>query len=319
MDPLDPSSTGSGLPTQEKFDEGEYLRLNPDVAAAVGLGRYDSGWHHFKGNGLAEGRHWVPRAPLEGSAPSREVARLAEFFTPLTVPAQVDAADEMLVAGNEPHYFRAGSSALYCIDAALLAARRARAEIRTILDLPSGHGRVLRFLKAAFPHAKLTACDLDSSAVAFCARTFGAIPVVSDVDVSRIPLNGKFDLIWCGSLLTHLPESQWGEFLKFFRQLLGPAAILVFTTHGRLAGERLATGTEKYGLNDRRVANLLRDYRGKGFGYVEYSDGSGYGLSLASPAVVVERLLAISGWTLLGYHEAGWDNHQDVVALQREP
>src|SRR5262245_10124406 len=75
---------------------------------------------------------------------------------------------------GEPGYHRVGQSALHCIRLSLEAAGKDPAEVRSILDLPSGHGRVLRYLKAAFPDAALTACDLSRDGVDFCAATFGA-------------------------------------------------------------------------------------------------------------------------------------------------
>ena len=78
-------------------------------------------------------------------------------------------------------YYRFGLGALSFIRLALAAADQDAP--RKILDLPSGHGRVLRMLRAAFPDASITACDIDRDAVDFCQHTFGAIPCYS----TRIP------------------------------------------------------------------------------------------------------------------------------------
>src|SRR5262245_23377147 len=115
------------------------------------------------------------------------------------------------------HYAESGRSALRCIRAALVAADRDPATIHRILDLPCGHGRVLRVLKAAYPRAKITACDLDRSGVDFCARQFGAEPAYSVEDPAKIPVTGPFDLIWCGSLLTHFDAPRWSGLLGRFR------------------------------------------------------------------------------------------------------
>jgi hypothetical protein len=63
-----------------------------------------------------------------------------------------------------------------------------------ILDLPCGHGRVLRHLQHAFPRAQLTACDVNMSATEFCARTFGATPVQGNESPQKIALKGNYDL-----------------------------------------------------------------------------------------------------------------------------
>src|SRR5262245_60754125 len=102
--------------------------------------------------------------------------------------------DDML-AGDQDNYFRVGRSALDCISLSLQAAGKPASDVRYILDLPCGHGRVLRYLRAAFPGAEITACDLLRDGVDFCAATLGAIPVYSHDEPARIPLaEDGFDL-----------------------------------------------------------------------------------------------------------------------------
>src|SRR5262245_32651468 len=86
--------------------------------------------------------------------------------------------DEMFsAAGREDVYHAIGRSAIECIVCSLNAARKTTADVKRILDLPSGHGRVLRYLKAVFPDAEITACDLVRDGVDFCASALGALPV----------------------------------------------------------------------------------------------------------------------------------------------
>ncbi|MBP6901951.1 MAG: hypothetical protein KBC73_17780 [Burkholderiaceae bacterium] len=46
---------------QDKFDESWYLRRYPDVANAVVLGQFESGYHHFHKCGRKEGRAFRER------------------------------------------------------------------------------------------------------------------------------------------------------------------------------------------------------------------------------------------------------------------
>ena len=293
------STPAASIPSRGEFSEEGYLQLHPDVAAALEAGIVGSAWQHFILHGQREGRQWVRQPnPLEGAC------------------LEIAPDDEML-HGNVDHYFDVGASALSCVEAALKTARRDPSTIRSILDLPCGHGRVLRFLRKAFPVAQLTACDLNRSGVEFCARTFGAIPVVSQVEIDRIPLHGGFDLIWCGSLLTHLDEHQCAAFLRLFHRQLARGGLVVFTLHGRACEAELASGRNKCDLDDRLIATLLDDCRRRGFGYVDYTAQSGYGFSLARPSFVLERFIQHSSWQLVGYHENGWDKRQDVVCLRK--
>jgi len=292
-----PSTPVPALPSRGEFCEDGYLQLHPDVAAAIDAGIVGSAWQHFVLHGQHESREWVRQPnPLEGTC------------------LEIAPNDEML-HGNVDHYFDVGASAMHCIEAALKTARRDPSTVHAVLDLPCGHGRVLRFLRKAFPNAQLTACDLNRSGVEFCAHTFAAIPVVSSVEIDRIPLRGQFDLIWCGSLLTHLPEEKCTAFLRLFNRLLARNGILVFTMHGRGCAADLATGKSKSCLDGQQTAALLDGFRQRGFAYVDYAEQPGYGFSLAQPAFVLANFVQRPEWRLLGYHENGWDKRQDVICL----
>ncbi len=292
-------SADPALPPRGEFSEQGYLRLHGDVAAAVEAGVVGSAWQHFVLHGHHEGRAWVRQAdPMIGV--SREIA----------------PGDDMFL-GNADHYFDVGASALHCIKAAIAAADRDPASIRTILDLPCGHGRVTRFLRKAFPTARLTACDLQAEGVAFCARTFGAEPVVSAKAVADIPLQGPFDLIWCGSLLTHLREEACLDFLRFFRGLLAPDGVLVVTVHGRATEAELANGRSRADLDPASVSRLLAECRARGFAYVDYAGQSDYGFSLVRRDYLTGHLLSAAGLRLVDYQEKSWDFRQDVLALRR--
>ena len=301
MDESAPSPVvATTMPSRNEFDEHAYVHLHPDVAAAIRTGVVGSGWQHYLLHGFKEGRPWIPQPD------------------PLVAVRREIAPDDEMFRGDEAHYFDVGASALHCIEAALFAARRQKSTINRILDLPCGHGRVLRFLRRAFPAARLTACDLDRPGVEFCARAFDALPVVSTVDVAKIPLEGPYDLIWCGSLLTHLPQEKWTAFLSLFHRLLLPGGIVVFTTHGRSSEAELISGKHRYGLEDPQIASLLAAYRRTGFAYADYADTPGYGISLALPSYVLANFVQQPGWQLLGYHETAWDQRQDVIALRKE-
>lgn len=287
------------MPPRSEFSEEGYLQLYPDIAQGVISGAIESGWSHFSQAGFAEGRAWIPK-PDALAGVSRDISPNDEMFR-----------------GNADHYFDAGESALHCLDTALRAAQRSRATVRRVLDLPCGHGRVSRFLRKAFPHAELVACDLNRDGVDFCARAFGATPIYSRETVAEIPLAGEFDLIWCGSLLTHLSRAKCEDFLALFQRVLGHRGIAVFTLHGRHCERELVAERNRHGITDAQVASLLQGYRETGFSYVDYENGSGYGFSLSHPSFVTAKLIHQPGWRMLGYQEAGWDKRQDVVSLQK--
>ena len=65
------------------------------------------------------------------------------------------------------------------------------------------------------------------------------MPVMSAEDPADIRLEGEFDLIWCGSLLTHLDSGRWPAFLDLFRRSLSAHGVMAFTVNGPNTAELL--------------------------------------------------------------------------------
>ena len=218
--------------------------------------------------------------------------------------------------GDAMHYFRVGLSAISCITEALEAAGLKR--VRSILDLPCGSGRVLRFLSQQFPEAEITACELAPGPVEFCVSTFGARPAYSSLRLDEVSLAREFDLIWCGSLVTHLNESGIVSLLQLFRRHLARGGLLIFTTHGDYVPDRMAAREFDYGLMTGQIDRVGADYKRTGFGFEDYPGEKDYGVSLTSPEWIRARVEQISDLREVFFRERGWDNHQDVFGFVRE-
>jgi len=218
----------------------------------------------------------------------------------------------MYLPGQDAHYLTAGLSAVANMESVLRGA--SIPEPRKILDLGCGHGRVMRVLRAAYPRASLTACDIDAAGVGFCSARFGARGVVSAGGFRDLEFPALFDLIWGGSILTHLKEPQWSEFLQFGEKWLSPEGVLVFTTLGRHAARSITAHGFAYGLGTDEARRVASRFAKGGFGYGEYPTHPGYGMAMASPAWVISKICASTGLQLIALSEMAWDNHQDVYA-----
>jgi SAM-dependent methyltransferase len=268
-------------------------------------------------------RKAAARYPPSVSASRTEIAA-ALGRLPASLAATVREVDRTIASGERmpasdlDGYLATGESALKAIRLALSAAR-AQAPSR-ILDLPCGHGRVLRWLRAAYPDAEIVASDLLEDGVDFCAAQYGARPVLSELRPTADRFGTDFDLIWVGSLLTHLDVTQWDVFFGVFRDLLAPGGVLVVTTHGELVAERMRRG-HLYGYPAPVVIRALRAYEHTGFAFLpESPDSVEYGLTIARPAWTIARAMrAASDLRVACYTEALWANHQDVIALVRRP
>lgn len=221
--------------------------------------------------------------------------------------------DLMFRSGPE-HYLSSGISAMRCIRAAMDEAGADWKGLKRILDLPCGYGRVLRLLRQACPEAEVMGCEIDAEAVRFCEREFGTVPLVSEVPISRLAVKEKFDLIWCGSLLTHVDEAASLEFLRFFREHLRAGGLCLFTAHGRVPTEWMRSGKVTYGLSDEARAGILRDYDAGNYAYADYPHAENYGISAVRPERMRALAAGVSGWRECLFLDHGWDECQDVYA-----
>ena len=220
------------------------------------------------------------------------------------LPTEISEGDHMLV-GKRANYWNIGLSGLRSVKWAM--SRVGMTVPETILDLPCGHGRVLRFLQAAFPRAEIMASDIDRDAVEFCRRTFGVAAFESHHDPARNEVEGAYDVIWCGSLLTHIDVTRWKSLLEFFCSRVSPSGVVAFTTHGEWAAERLL----QKGIIE---ASQLEEYRRTGFAYADYPGRRDYGVSVSSVEWVRAFVNRHTDLEILDQEERLWLGVQDVFA-----
>jgi SAM-dependent methyltransferase len=227
---------------------------------------------------------------------------------------------------GEATYYTTGRTTIRRVRLAMLQTRKT--EVRRILDFGSGYGRILRQFKAAFPEARLAACDILAEAVDFCAETFGAEPVYAADDPGETKLEGKFDLIWLGSLFTHLAAERWTSLLDLLERVLEPEGLLMFTTQGRFIRDQIAERTWQdafgrpiwvnWGVTEQQLDGAVADYDRDGFGYLEWGSlHRQYGTSIATPAWVMEQLQERRGLEIISYWERGWQPQDLVICVGR--
>lgn len=246
-----------------------------------------------------------------GQATAEDLASVESWLDESSFDVIPDVSPNDVMYTTDPdYYYHWGKQAVRCIARFLLLA--GKSEVRSILDFPSGHGRVIRALKAAFPDARLTAGDLDHDGVDFCGRMFGAATVYAQEDPGGIEIGDRFDLIWCGSLLTHVDASRWRGFLELFAHALEPDGLLVFTTHGEIIANTLRRGELEFPLPS--IPDLVERFDTDGFAYQDYINQSGYGISLSSAGWVGGLLHRWPELRLQAYIDGGWNGHQDAYA-----
>lgn len=215
-------------------------------------------------------------------------------------------------------YFEMGRYAIEAISLSIMASKIndiQGSEITKVLDVPCGHGRVLRHLIEMFPGAEIHACDLDKDGVSFCASKFGAIPVYSQEDLTQINFGCEYDVIWVGSLFTHTSRETTKKWMAHLAKHLSPHGIIVATFHGRWS--EYVHKVAPY-IRDNKWQEIVNEYRQTGHGFRDYYKeeshqyivGS-YGISIAKPHITIKDIENIPNTRIYLYLERGWGDHQE--------
>jgi SAM-dependent methyltransferase len=253
---------------------------------------------------MTSARNALLRSPVLSDAEKHLLGRVSLRLAP----------DDTMYCHEARHYLGVGLSAMRCIDRTV---RHTQTNVGSILDLPCGHGRVLRFLRAEFGRAHITACDIDPNSVGFCERSFGSVGARSTTELSKLIFPQQFDLIWCGSLVTHLDQQHTKDLLNCFCRHLAPGGLCLITTHGEMTRELLETGAESYWLSPGRRNKVLAEFAACGYGYADYDDQIDYGISVVSFDRMTKIASEIGDWSFVAFLERSWDDHQDVYGFYK--
>ncbi len=172
--------------------------------------------------------------------------------------------------------------------------------------------RVLRWLCAAFPQAQIVAADANAKAVAAVRQLFDVTSFTLDLSLKE-NIGSNFDLIWVGSLATHLPEDSLVALLGRLNSLLSSNGLLVVTMHGSYVADRIARAEKTYGLDPDGRMSLISAYQNNGYGFSAYPKQQSYGIAVCTASKLMSLLESARIHPIL-YQERGWARHQDCVA-----
>lgn len=232
----------------------------------------------------------------------------------LVVNQNIDEKDGML-HGQRDYYFATGKSAMTAILKTMKMANRSPHSITRVMDYACGYGRVLRWIMAGFSHAKVIGCDIDAKAVASTQAILGADTRILNIKLD-CALDAPVDMIWVGSLFTHLTEEESLRVLRYLRFHLAPGGLATITTHGNLVEARVRSRERTYNLTEIGITKLLRCYDKTGYGFAAYDDEGEYGISIVTTRRMTE-IIEAAGFKVIFFEPHGWVKHQDVFGIQR--
>lgn len=242
-----------------------------------------------------------------------QVNILHSAYQSSSVIQDIHPEDGMYRSGPQ-HYHTVGNSAIKIILNGLALSWTAR--VSRVLDLPCGHGRVGRHLRAAFPDAELFFCDIDRSGADFCAETFDGKPIYSEPDLTRVCLPSGLDLIWIGSLFTHVDGDRATAWLRYLCGHLAEHGLLVATFHGLFFPELVKTRKLLGGADWDKIT---QEFEATGYGYARYANPEmgDYGISLSKASKIMDIATSIPKTRVASYTERGWAGNHDVLILTK--
>jgi SAM-dependent methyltransferase len=132
---------------------------------------------------------------------------------------------------------------------------------RRVLDFGSGPGRILRwFVPRMAEGAVLEACDIHAESIAWMRSAYPA-GIRLFVNAADPPLDAPgehYDLVYCGSVFSHLPD--WAPWLLELRRVLKPGGMLVASIHGRGFWDEGVAGSRGVPWDEDRTGLLVERY-----------------------------------------------------------
>jgi SAM-dependent methyltransferase len=101
--------------------------------------------------------------------------------------------------------------------------------VESMLDFASGYGRVTRFLVNDFNPEKIWVSDIKENGVQFQKEVFGVNGVNSSYVPEEFQPGRKFQVIFVGSLFSHLPDDLFNRWLSQLHSLLNENGLLIFS------------------------------------------------------------------------------------------
>jgi SAM-dependent methyltransferase len=197
-----------------------------------------------------------------------------------------------------------------------------------ILDFGCGCGRLTRFLAVRPDLWAAHGCDVNPEHVRWCQEN---LPTVRTQRAELLPPapygDGTFDLVYCLSVFTHLPQARAARWLAELRRILEPGGLLITTTHGQAALEILRCSQlhrEMFRVTPEAVEELIERFHREKFHFLAYTPdilkvacaGEDYGNAFIHPDYVVSRWVP-AGFELLEHLPGGLRGWQDIVVLRR--
>jgi SAM-dependent methyltransferase len=132
-----------------------------------------------------------------------------------------------------PGFIAGGRRTSEDIETALAQAGASVAGMSRALDFGCGCGRLLLEAVRRWPNVRWAGSDVDARAIEWCAANLPNATILVNDPLPPLPFgDAEFDLIWCGSVFTHLDEERQNAWLAELHRVLAPGGYLLASVHG---------------------------------------------------------------------------------------
>jgi SAM-dependent methyltransferase len=127
------------------------------------------------------------------------------------------------------------------------------------LDFGCGSGRIMRWFLQN-PDIALTGCDIHVPTIEWMRSAYPEEVrlYVNDPTPPLAEADASFDLVYCGSVFSHLPD--WAPWLLELRRVLKPGGVLVASIHGRGLWPFGVAGSRGVPWDEDRTGLLVENY-----------------------------------------------------------
>jgi SAM-dependent methyltransferase len=198
-----------------------------------------------------------------------------------------------------------------------------------ILDFGCGCGRIVQPMLHLAAARTLTGTDVDAEAIAWLAEAHGdrAEFVVNEFSPPLRFDDGRFDLLYTVSILTHFDEPMQDRWLAEIARVLRPGGVALISLHGEHAYDVVRAGRQSAVSAD-QLERLRRhgSLGDEGFIFEPYEHRSAnrgqfpgiagaYGLTFQSSERVASRW--VDRFDVIDHRPLAVNNWQDLVVVRR--
>jgi ubiquinone/menaquinone biosynthesis C-methylase UbiE len=212
---------------------------------------------------------------------------------------------------GSPHingFLEVGRNCVADVDRALQRIDQSLSSFSRILDFGCGCGRTIIWLRNLAPNSELFGTDIDSKAIAWCRRNIEVATFEVNSPEPPLPFpDASFDLILGITVFTQIGEDHHFQWLDELQRVVRTGGLVLITIRGETCWRT---------LDREEIDQIRRDgFLFRVTGYMKGIFPEWYQAAYHTRGYIESQYA--KRFQILSYLEAGLDNSQDIILLQK--